>query len=432
MIIQGPFTEKLRRRSKKFFFLYNLLNGASYMCLGETVIILLALKLNCRDSVVSTLGAMIFYGYAILPLGKVLAARIGAASSQAVFWVARNFAALFVASSALWYHYGHPMIAMSVLLSGAFVFYGFRAAGVVLTQPLVGNVTTPSERPAFLAINSACFYATSLLALLAISLLLHFYDGIGPLVVIIIAGSILGFTSSYFIKNICETDELKKAASGPFLAGIRTALKNRNVRQQILSGMTMNLCISMIFPISMLTVKRGYGLSDKSALLYSIVQLIGSVLAAKSTVTITRIIGARRMLITIYCLILFLALLWLFAPLNPHFLFIAPIFFLIGAANMAQSNAITHYFLQTIPVREQVNATILISTFSGFLGGLSASIIAGLTLDSLTKHLPDLLPINRYKLYFTIILPILALGIKVFTRLQKTTTTEGAASRSKA
>ena len=99
---------------------------------------------------------------------------------------------------------------------------------------------------------------------------------------------------------------------------------------------------------------------------------------------------------------------------------------------MAQSNAITHYFLQTIPVREQVNATILISTFSGFLGGLSASIIAGLTLDSLTKHLPDLLPINRYKLYFTIILPILALGIKVFTRLQKTTTTEGAASRSKA
>jgi len=188
----------------------------------------------------------------------------------------------------------------------------------------------------------------------------------------------------------------------------------------------------MIFPISMLTVKRGYGLSDKSALLYSIVQLLGSVLAAKTSVTITQKIGARKMLITIYCLVLFLALLWLFAPLRPHFLFIAPLFFLIGAANMAQSNAITHYFLQTIPVREQVNATILISTFSGFLGGLSASIIAGLTLDSLAKHLPDLLPINRYKLYFTIILLILALGIKAFTRLQKTSTTGGSVSHSKA
>ena len=86
---------------------------------------------------------------------------------------------------------------------------------------------------------------------------------------------------------------------------------------------------------------------------------------------------------------------------------------------MAQSNAITHYFLQTIPVREQVNATILISTFSGFLGGLSASLIAGITLDTLAKHLPDMLPINRYKLYFALILLILSCGIKAFTRLQK-------------
>ena len=422
MIISGPFTDKLRRRSQKYFYLYNLLNGASYMCLGETIIILLALKLKCRDSVVSTIGAMLFYGYVILPLGKFLAARIGAASSQAVFWVARNFAALFVASSAFWYYCGHPTLAMTVLLSGAFLFYGFRAAGVVLMQPLVGNVTTPSERSTFLAFNSAFFYGSSLIALLAISLLLHFHDGIAPLIAIIIAGSILGFTSSYFIKNICETDELKKAASGPFLAGLRDALKNRSVRQQILSGMTMNLCLSMVFPISMLTVKRGYGLSDKSALLYSIVQLLGSVLAAKYSATLTRQIGPRRMLITIYCTILCLALAWLVAPLKPHFLFIAPLFFMIGATNMAQGNAITHYFLQTIPVREQVNATILISTFSGFLGGLSASLIAGFTLDMLAKHLPDMLPINRYKLYFALILIILSIGIKSFTRLKVVTT----------
>ena len=422
MIISGPFTDKLRRRSQKYFYLYNLLNGASYMCLGETIIILLALKLKCRDSVVSTIGAMLFYGYAILPLGKFLAARIGAASSQAVFWVARNFAALFVASSAFWYHCGHPTLAMTVLLSGAFLFYGFRAAGVVLMQPLVGNVTTPSERSTFLAFNSAFFYGSSLIALLAISLLLHFHDGIAPLIAIIIAGSILGFTSSYFIKNICETDELKKAASGPFISGLRDALKNRSVRQQILSGMTMNLCLSMVFPISMLTVKRGYGLSDKSALLYSIVQLLGSVLAAKYSATLTRQIGPRRMLITIYCTILCLALAWLLAPLQPHFLFIAPLFFMIGATNMAQGNAITHYFLQTIPVREQVNATILVSTFSGFLGGLSASLIAGLTLDMLAKHLPDMLPINRYKLYFAFILLILSFGIKSFTRLKVVTT----------
>ena len=423
MIIQGQFTEKLRCRSQKYFYLYNLLNGASYMCLGETIIILLALKLNCRDSVVSTIGSMLFYGYAILPLGKVLAARVGAASSQAVFWVARNFAALFVASSAFWYHCGHPTLAMTVLLSGAFLFYGFRAAGVVLMQPLVGNVTTPSERSTFLAFNSAFFYGSSLIALLAISLLLHFYDGIAPLIAIILAGSVLGFTSSYFIKNISETDELKKAASGPFIAGIRDALKNRSVRQQILSGMTMNLCLSMVFPISMLTVKRGYGLSDKSALLYSIVQLLGSVLAAKYSATLTRQIGPRRMLITIYCTILCIALAWLVAPLKPHFLFIAPLFFMIGATNMAQGNAITHYFLQTIPVREQVNATILISTFSGFLGGLSASLIAGITLDMLAKHLPDMLPINRYKLYFAFILLILSIGIKAFTRLRGVTTT---------
>ena len=419
MIIKGEFTEKTRQRSRRFYILYNLLNGASYMCLGETVIILLALKLDCSDSVVSTIGAMLFYGYLILPLGKLLAAHLGAASSQAVFWVARNVAALFVASAALWNHLGHPTLAMTVLLSGTFAFYGFRAAGIVMSQPLVGNITTPSDRSAFLVINSMSFYGTSLLALLCISLGLHFYDGVKPLVIIITTGSILGFASSYFIKNISETEALKKAAQGPFFKGILDAFKNKNVRQQILSGMTMNICLSMIYPISMLTVKRGYGLSDKAALLYSIVQLLGSVLAAKATIPIARQLGAKKMLIAIYLLILVLAIAWLFAPLKAHFLFIAPIFFLIGATNMAQSNAITNYFLLTIPVKEQVNATILISTFSGFLGALIASITAGLTLDHLNRCLPEMLPLNRYKLYFSLAFLLLSFGLLAFTRLQK-------------
>ena len=101
MIYDRPLTDEQRRVSQLNYNLFNIVNGASYMCLGETVIILFAVKLHAPNVIVAVIGSMLFLGFLLLPLGVVRTAQVGAARSQADFWVCRNVAALLVAVSAL-------------------------------------------------------------------------------------------------------------------------------------------------------------------------------------------------------------------------------------------------------------------------------------------------------------------------------------------
>ena len=96
MIFNRPLTFEEKKSSRHNYSLYNIVNGASYMCLGETVLILLAVQLKCSDTVVAILGSMQYVGFLLLPLGKIMTARTGAAGSQAQFWVYRNLAVLIV------------------------------------------------------------------------------------------------------------------------------------------------------------------------------------------------------------------------------------------------------------------------------------------------------------------------------------------------
>ena len=68
MICKGPLTPAQLASSQHNYHIFSLINGLSYMCLGETVLILLAVRLGCPDYIVSTLGAMIYFGFLLLPL----------------------------------------------------------------------------------------------------------------------------------------------------------------------------------------------------------------------------------------------------------------------------------------------------------------------------------------------------------------------------
>ena len=141
MILKHPLSPEEKKTSQINYNLFSAVNGASYMCLGETVIILFAVKLHAPNILIAVIGAMMYLGFLLLPLGVIRTGQVGAARSQADFWVCRNIAALLVAASAFLVLV-YPTLAMAVLLLGSFLFYGFRAAGVVMSQPLIGDITT--------------------------------------------------------------------------------------------------------------------------------------------------------------------------------------------------------------------------------------------------------------------------------------------------
>ena len=168
MILGRTLTAAERRDSQLRYDAFNFGNGLSYMCLGESVLVLFAAQLGAPNAVVALLGALQYLGYAMLPLGVRRTARRGAAASQADFWIARNAAALVTASAALAWPVS-PAAAWALLLVGALLFYGCRAAGCVLSTPLLGDVSTPEEAPGVIGVTQALFNVSGVATLAAIT-----------------------------------------------------------------------------------------------------------------------------------------------------------------------------------------------------------------------------------------------------------------------
>ena len=157
MIFDRPLSAEERRASLRRIALFSLVNGVSYVCVGETIMVLAAVRLGwlgCPDAVTAAIGTMLYVGFALLPLGRFLAARWGAARSSAGAWVARNGFALLIAAALVWAR-GRPTLASAMVLVGAFGFYGCRAAAVVLQGPLYGEAATAEGRSRALGLFNA-------------------------------------------------------------------------------------------------------------------------------------------------------------------------------------------------------------------------------------------------------------------------------------
>lgn len=418
MIYDRPLTDEQRRVSQLNYNLFNIVNGASYMCLGETVIILFAVKLHAPNVIVAVIGSMLFLGFLLLPLGVVRTAQVGAARSQADFWVCRNVAALLVAVSALILPLSQ-CLAWGLLLLGSFLFYGFRAAGVVMSQPLIGDITNNMDRARLIARSTGLFYVSGLVAMVTISLILGHYDSLWVLVGIIVAGACCGVTASTFVRKIDETSAIRRSAQAPLLPQLKTAFFDLTLRRQICAGFMVNLAIIMMAPIAILTMKRGYGVSDTQAILFSIVQFASSIAATQISGKITEKIGPRKVAIYSYMLIFPICLFWLFAPAAVSSvwmwgLFALP-FILIGAMMVSAQNAMVHYFLMAVPKERQVASSMFISVVTGAAAGVTGMFVAGGLLKLAERFLGSGLPM--YRAYFVAAGVLFLAGLTQVVRL---------------
>lgn len=422
MICNRPLTEAELASSQRNYLLYNGINGASYMCLGETVLILFAVKLHSPDTIIAILGGMIHFGFLLLPLGKVMTARVGAARSQADFWVMRNIAALIVAAAAPVALFVNEALAAFMLVAGAFLFYGFRAAGVVMCQPLVGEICPRERLGSFISKAWICFYCSGVLAVAAIAAAMKINDSIWMLFAIIIAGTMLGIFSSVFCRKIHETGEIVKNARRPLLPEIMPLLRNKVVMRQLVAGMICNMSCIFIIPISMLTLKRGYHVQDGTALLYSLVQFgacIGiSLLLSKLA---DRFGGRKTTIAGFYCNYLIIAI-WLLLPQTFHPLLAVLPFVVCSTCSVVSSTALPQYFIHTVPPKDQVTASMVISVGTGVFAGLPGMILSSFFLKWAAMLNTTGIPLMTYKYYFIgilLLLPLMSLAVHALYKEDK-------------
>ena len=371
-----------RRASLRRLALYNFTNGLSFAGVGETVMVLVAVRLGCPDAVSAVFGGTLFYaGFAAMPLGRLAAARWGAARAGGAFWALRNFFALLVPAAALWGAERPGLVSATVLL-GAAGFYACRSAGVVLYGPLVGESAGPEERAGALGRLGALFNAGFTLGFPAVLLALRGGESIGRLTAIVAAGAALGVWSASLLFRAHETTALREGARKPIRADLRALLANRVYRRLVAGASCTNLLYALVGPASVVVLKRGYGASDLGAMACSGALYVMGGFSSWANGAIARRIGPRLELVAAYGLLLASAAAWTLLPAAaaPAALAVAwiAVFSVLGIAKAMNETATLHYAVSSVEPRLVVSASLVLYLATGLLAG-----VAGLALTVL-------------------------------------------------
>jgi MFS family permease len=284
-----------------------------------------------------------------------------------------------------------------------------------MSQPLVGEICETHDRGRFIAISGALFYLTGFTALGVITLLLKWSSNIWTLFWIIVSGASLGIISSRFLLNIHETNRIQLSAREPLRGKIAPVLRLRVIRRQIVAGMICYLAYILVVPISMLTLKRGYEISDTLALIFALFQFAGMTAAGYVQSRIADKLGSRNMVLIAYACFGLTAVLWIISPSELNFLFTLPAFLTGAYGGIGTTNALPQYYLDTVPPKMQIVSSIIISLSTGVIAGLLGMVISSglLKLSASWNHSDS--PFLTYRIYF-ILVAILILLMGIFVR----------------
>ncbi len=415
MIIHGNLSLSQQERGRNNFHRFNFINGLSYICVGETIIILFAIRMGCPDYTVAILGSFFFLSNFCMPLGKLLMARIGAIRTIAMCWAMRNLSILVVAAAPLFSWFAGTWAATTAIIVGAFSFYACRSIGVIGMQPVMGELTTAENRGKFTSRSNGLFYLANLIMLGVIMMVMRYTRETWVFVATIGDGAFLGLVSTWFISRIDETEAISQSAAKPVLADVLLTLKNSMRLRQLAANCAISSAITLTVPISMLALKKGYGISDDSALLFALIQMAGAVATSYVIGLLAEETGPRPLAILFYCLLIVLCLLWVIGPDTFKWYYMIWPFVLAGAAVIGTGVSMTHYFLIAIPNKERVAASLTMYVISGVAAGVVGSVVGGgifRFLDTL-----GMTPIDMFQRYFLIVLFILLAGLPLMSRL---------------
>ena len=413
MILGRPLDSAERRFSQRNFLRFSFVNGASYMCLGENILVLFAAQLGCPNAVAALLGAVVYVGFLMLPLGVKVTARRGAAGSQADFWTVRNVAALFAACA--WFAARHSVSAASaILVAGAFVFHSCRWAGAVLQTPLIGDISAADEAPTVIGRQQALFNASAVATLAIVTLCTTVWHGPGAFAAIIAVGACFGFASAGFLRGVRESGALRDAARAPLWHGIAAAARVPVLRRFALVRFLEFLLNMTLLPIAVLALKRGCGYSVAQTLACTAVQYVAGSALSVASGPLCRRFGSWRVIVAVALGYLAApALLAAMLPSSPSILPGLAIFFWLGAVYFVMSNALWSFFLEACPEKSaQVPASAAIFFASGVGAGLLGSALSTWLVTATESWASRLvLPAfagtaGHFRLYFLCLLPI--------------------------
>ena len=406
-----------RARGRKYLYQFALLNAFSVACLMENILIVYAIRNGLSDPAVAVLSSFAHLTMPFMILGKSMAASRGLARTWSLCWTLRYFAALLLVGTPFLTAMGAPrFVGVMAILTGGFGLFLFRSMGMIAHTPLIGENSTEQDQGRAISGMTIRFSVVYLATTVGIVLVLRMHDTIRVLQGILFCGCVVGFFAAGVLRKIPESEIPRKSARRPIGSSIRQLWQTKRYRRLLASWCGFVCSIALIPPFALIILKNGYHLSDSSALLFSLLSIIGVSIASWISGNLSDHTGPRPLLVLFSTGMMLVSLFWAFAPQTLLPLVAGTAFFISGLCTGGMMVATSHYFLSSTTAEERVGLGMFFKMTTGLVGGLAGSMLGGGLLWLL--HRRGLDGMSLYHGYFRVITIVMAGAVIATSRLE--------------
>ena len=379
---------------------YVLFNSFSVTCLMSNVLILYAIRNNMSDFAVACVASFLYLAMPFILLGKRLVSRWGAARSWGLCWALRYVAALFMILAPVVANIDPAWAQGAVILIGSFLFFGFRAMGMIAHVPMLGEISSSNDHGRFISGNWLRFNIIHLASMIAVILIIRRWDNLQTYQYIILVGTLFGFIASYELTRLPESRIPRDSAHVPILGSLKTIWNTPSYSRLIIALTASMISIAIVNPFAMIALKKGYNLADHMALIFSLLNIAGGIAASFVSGIISDHVGPRPLLIMNVAGIFLVAIFWALAPVVFLPILVGLVFFSTGLFSTGIRVTQGHYFLSAVEESERVGVGLFSKMATGFVAGLAGA-LGGILLKILGSNTNT--GLELYKTYFLII-----------------------------
>ncbi|MBN2012373.1 MFS transporter [candidate division KSB1 bacterium] len=411
--IHDKLTLQQQHIGRSRYLWFTRMNAVSFACLADSILILYALKNGANEFVIGLLSSFFYLTMPFMFVGKAFVKRIGAARTYGLVWVLRKMCASLLLLVPLVIRTWGTHAGLGLLVFSIFGFFSFRSMGITANTPILGEITDQKSRGQYLASNWMYFHIMLLITVGSLIFVLNYNESIPVFQGIITFGIIFGLLAASIISRVPETNGPKLSAHKSIREAFFRTIHTPRIRKLLFAWTASGAAIVLIGPFSIVALKRGYLISDRNALFFTLVQVVGSITVSYINRIILDRFGPRPMLVIFNAGFVAICALWIVAPAQLIVVYPAVIFLIFGACRSGNETSLTHYFLTITTDGDRVGVNIFMYMISGVLAGFIGTFMGGGLLQGL--RYVGFADLNIYRLYFAIIF-VVCLPIIFLTR----------------
>lgn len=408
-----------RRYAQRRFRLFWVLNALPVAFLLEDILVLYGIRNGLPEPALAALASFVQLTMPFMLLGRLFTARWGLARGWTRAYLVRYSAAALLIT-APWF--GDVRIRTVVILAGALVFAMFRAVGVINMHPLNGEITTDEDRGHYLHTNFALFNGAYFVAVIVTILATRRWDSTWIYQAMVAFGIASGLVSLLVLRGVPESGQGRAAAREPFLKLLGEV--RREIRLSVLipawaGGM---MSFALVIPFAILFIKNGYGIDDHTALVFTLLTLIGSVASGVINQRLAQRVSPDRLVLLYAGALAAVASFWAFAPGRFIFPLVALAFFVGGISRAGIIVGLQHYLISANRAEHRMHVSLLVELTGSAVSGLTGTVIGGFLLQYFGQRYAGVLV---YQSYFRVILFILMGALLCVARIGQGRRREG-------